>query len=171
LSARPDWTVCGEAENGLEAIEKANSLRPDVVLMDVSMPGMDGFRATRMIRCQVPKSKVILVSQSESAVISQQAAEAGTAGFIPKSELPYALLAAAVDRVEAGQDGRKFSSDSLIRTQRSGVGITGMRERGRNLRGELDIQSSAAGTKILVSFPRAAAGQPEQQTAIARAVQ
>jgi len=113
LSARPDWVVCGEAENGLEAVEKANSLRPDVVLMDVSMPGMDGLQATRMIRCQVPKSKVIIVSQSESALISQQAAEAGATGFVPKSELSYARLAAAVDRQDAGLDGSRLSADSL----------------------------------------------------------
>src|SRR5262249_13592949 len=96
-----------------EAVEKANSLRPDVVLMDVSMPGMDGLQATRMIRCQVPKSKVIIVSQSESALISQQAAEAGATGFVPKSELSYARLAAAVDRQDAGLDGSKLIADSL----------------------------------------------------------
>jgi signal transduction histidine kinase len=70
-------------------------------------------------------------------------------------------------------EGKGMSAKKLaeIRTQRSGVGITGMRERVRNMRGELDIQSSATGTKILVTFPRAVAGEPEQQNVITQAAQ
>src|SRR2546430_3268188 len=68
LSSRRDWVVCGEAEDGLEAVEKAKSLRPDVVLMDISMPRMNGVEATRIIRREVPESKVIIVSQNDPAV-------------------------------------------------------------------------------------------------------
>src|SRR5258708_39835322 len=73
VSSRRGWVVCGEAGDGLEAVEKAKSLRPDVVLMDVSMPRMDGGEATRIIRREVPESKVIIVSQNDPTWVSRQA--------------------------------------------------------------------------------------------------
>ena len=56
LSLDPGWLVCGEGTNGVEAVEKARSLRPDLILMDISMPEMNGIEATRIIRREVPES-------------------------------------------------------------------------------------------------------------------
>src|ERR1700726_1737225 len=65
LSARAQWFVYGEAEGGLGAVEQASSLRPDMVLMDIAMPRMDGVQATKIIRQNVPGAEVVLVSQND----------------------------------------------------------------------------------------------------------
>jgi len=92
LSPRTDWLICGEATDGIEAIEKAKRLRPDVVLMDISMPRMQGIEATRIIRREVPESEVIIVSQNEFGLMHKAASEAGATGFVDKSRISQDLL-------------------------------------------------------------------------------
>src|SRR5271167_543829 len=82
LSPRAGWLICGEASDGIEAIEKAKRLRPNVVLMDISMPKMQGIEATRIIRREVPESEVIIVGQNDFGLIRKAAAEAGATGFV-----------------------------------------------------------------------------------------
>ena len=92
LSLRAGWSICGEAGDGIEAIEKAKRLRPNVVLMDISMPRMQGIEATRIIRREVPESEVIIVSQNDFGLIHKAAAEAGATGFVDKSRISQDLL-------------------------------------------------------------------------------
>jgi PAS domain S-box-containing protein len=113
LSARPEWTVCGEAENGLEAIEKAKSIRPDVVLMDVAMPRMDGLQATKIIRSQVPESRIIIVSQNDRNIVARQAAEVGASGYVPKDELHLALVT-TIDRVACDNAAGKTTTEAQV---------------------------------------------------------
>ena len=92
LSSCPDWRVCGEAADGLEAIEKARELEPDFILMDISMPRLDGASASKVIHQEAPTTKVILVSHNDPAVIQRVAVEAGASAFIPKANLVHDLL-------------------------------------------------------------------------------
>ncbi len=94
LSTRSDLEICGEAENGFEAVEKARRLVPDIILLDVSMPIMNGLEAGRAIRQQVPTTQILLVSQNEPSVLQTQAADIGAHGFVTKSHLSRQLLKA-----------------------------------------------------------------------------
>lgn len=106
LSSRRDWVVCGEAGDGFEAVEKAKRLRPDVVLMDISMPRMDGVEATRIIRREVPESRIIIVSQNDPVVASSQAAEIDAGGYVNKADLARDLLP-ALESLLADRSGEK----------------------------------------------------------------
>jgi PAS domain S-box-containing protein len=106
LSDRTEWEVCGEAKDGLEAVDQVKNLRPDLVLMDVSMPRMDGIQATRIIRREMPASAVIIVSQNDPGVVAVQAAEVDAGGYVDKNKLSRDLLP-AIERVAARRNGRK----------------------------------------------------------------
>jgi DNA-binding NarL/FixJ family response regulator len=90
--------VVGEARDGNEAVELARSLRPDLVLMDLAMPGMDGLSATRLIAAELPEVKVVALTASEEESDLFEALRAGAQGYVPKNIEPerfFALLDAA----------------------------------------------------------------------------
>jgi DNA-binding NarL/FixJ family response regulator len=79
------WTICGQAADGREAIDKAVDLKPDVILLDISMPHLDGLSALPFIRQKAPKSKVLILTVHQSLDLARIAANGGASGFIAKS--------------------------------------------------------------------------------------
>jgi DNA-binding NarL/FixJ family response regulator len=92
LESRPELEICGEATNGVEAVEKAKQIQPDVILMDISMPYLDGLQATRQIRNEVPKSQILLLSQHDSPHMLAAALNAGASAYVTKSQVSLCLL-------------------------------------------------------------------------------
>jgi DNA-binding NarL/FixJ family response regulator len=93
LSLEPEVEVIGEAGDGAEAISLADSLRPDVVLMDARMPGMDGIEATAALRAVARESAVVILSFDDSAKTRTRAKEAGAVAFVSKRRMEEELLA------------------------------------------------------------------------------
>lgn len=95
--------VVATAPNGLEAVERVLELEPEVVLMDVSMPVLDGFEATRAIRKRAPSTRVLFVTGSNAEEDLERAREVGASGYISKDKIAAELVAAI--RGAAGSDG------------------------------------------------------------------
>lgn len=94
VESRPEYTVCGQAADGHQAVEKALALKPDIVVMDVSMPTLNGLDATRRVRTVAPNCEVIVLSQHDSPEMARQAFRAGARGYVVKSSVSQNLLAA-----------------------------------------------------------------------------
>ena len=93
LSSEADWQICGEAKNGPEALEKARNLHPDLILLDISMPGMNGLEAARLLRQEVPTVKIIVISQHDAKQMLPQVLAAGADGCVDKGQLGEQLVA------------------------------------------------------------------------------
>jgi len=87
-----DFEVCGEAENGREAIERARELHPDLIVLDLSMPVMNGMDAARALKRLMPRVSLIMYSAFGDRFVAQQARLVGISGLVAKSEPPIALL-------------------------------------------------------------------------------
>jgi NarL family two-component system response regulator LiaR len=94
LALEPDVTVVGEADDGVMALDLARTLRPDVVIMDVVMPGLDGLDATAQMRVAAPASAVVVLSLYDDSGTRARAAECGAVAFVGKHETPDTLPAA-----------------------------------------------------------------------------
>ncbi|GAA2156849.1 response regulator receiver domain-containing protein [Humibacillus xanthopallidus] len=94
LSLEPDLEICGSAGSGEQGIEVARETCPDVVLMDIRMPGMDGVEATRQIRHDLPATQVVVLTGEPSLQGRQAALEAGAAAYVVKDAAPATVLEA-----------------------------------------------------------------------------
>jgi len=94
LEGFPEWELCGEAATGWDGVQLIEKLKPDVVLMDVSMPGMDGIQATRMVRSANPRTKIILITLHESVEVLRSGFRAGANGYLLKVDAEEELVKA-----------------------------------------------------------------------------
>jgi two-component system, NarL family, response regulator LiaR len=127
MSMRPDLVaVVGEAANGKEAVLLAKKHRPDIILMDLMMPGMDGFEATRILRHELPESAIIILTSSEQSEHLFEAMRLGASGYLLKNldaEEFFSLLAetaeggAAITRVMAARLMKGVASQTLDTTE------------------------------------------------------
>lgn len=94
LSARSDWTICGSAVDGLDAVQKALELKPDVILLDVSMPGLNGFEAAGRIHHELSGAEVLIVTEHDSRTLKHLPPQPGVCGYVMKSRLELDLIPA-----------------------------------------------------------------------------
>jgi DNA-binding NarL/FixJ family response regulator len=109
LGERTEIQVVGVAADGLEAINKAKELRPDLILLDIGLPCLNGIEAARQIRKIVPESKILFLSQESDPDLVQEALSVGAAGYVLKARAGRELLAA----VAAINQGKRFVSTGL----------------------------------------------------------
>ena len=130
LGIQDDIEVVGEAADGREAVTQALELRPDVVLMDIAMPGLDGLEATRRITRKLPSAKVLVLTQHDNREYVLTAIKAGAAGYVPKRALGSELVT-AVHAVHRG--------DSFLYPSVASVLIDGYR------RGDTNVDAGFGG--------------------------
>jgi DNA-binding NarL/FixJ family response regulator len=109
LRKQPELQVIGQVSDGVEAVEKAQELQPDLILLDIGLPTLNGIEAARRIRERVPKSKILFVSEHRSPDIVGEALSTAAGGYVLKSDAASELLPA----VTAVLEGRRFISSSL----------------------------------------------------------
>jgi DNA-binding NarL/FixJ family response regulator len=134
LESKSGWQVCAEAANGREAVEKARELTPDVAVLDIGMPLLNGVEATRQIRKLSPKTEILILTMHDSDLLVQEVLAAGALGYILKDDADRNLIA-AVDALRrhkpflssrvseaalsaGGQDGDRTSRSRLSPRQR-----------------------------------------------------
>jgi DNA-binding NarL/FixJ family response regulator len=109
LQPEPELQIVWEATNGAEAVQKAEELKPDLILLDVGLPTLNGLEAARLICKVCPASKIIFLSQESSAEVVKEAFSLGASGYVEKTHAGSELLVA----VKAVLQGRQFVSAGL----------------------------------------------------------
>jgi DNA-binding NarL/FixJ family response regulator len=109
VAAHRDWEVCGEAADGLQAVAEADRLHPDIVLLDVALPRLNGVEATRQIMQSNPLQRILLLSLTDVEEVVRESLRAGARGFLLKSDTGPHLVAA----VEALEEGRTFYTSQV----------------------------------------------------------
>jgi len=110
LQKWPELQIAGEASDGPEAVQKSQLLQPDVILLDIGLPTMNGIEAARQIRQQSPSSKILCCSDHRSPEIAEAALQAGAEGYLVKSDAASDLLPAVISVIQ----GKPFVSRTLV---------------------------------------------------------
>lgn len=113
VETHPGWNVCGEAENGQEALDKVTQLRPDVVILDMAMPVKDGITAAREISASMPEVRIVMHTLHYSEALELEAKKAGVQRVIAKVDSSDALLKAIEEVLADGSSGNLGPADPL----------------------------------------------------------
>lgn len=116
IESQPGWEVCGEAATGREAVEKTRNLKPNVVVMDIAMPELNGLDATRQIVKAIPRTAVLILTVHESEQLVHEVLEAGVQGYVLKSDAGRDLVAA----IEALSQHKVFFTSSVAKIMLEG---------------------------------------------------
>jgi two-component system response regulator DegU len=184
LDLEPGLTVVGEAANGAEAIEAARRLRPDVILMDVQMPGISGIAATTEIARQVPGSRVLILTTFDYSQYVLEGLQAGAAGFLLK-DAPADELIGAIRRIHAGESfvqpdmaarmltalGRKpvaAPAEALTEREVAILGLLAAGDSNRAIGEKLYLTEGTVKNYVSTILDKLGAGNRTQAVAIAR---
>ncbi len=116
LGDHEGWEICGEARDGREAVEYASRLKPDVLLLDVGMPNLNGLDAARQILAMLPEARILILTIHDSEQVVREVLAAGARGFVLKSDAGRDLVAA----VEALQDRRTYFTPKIAQMMLNG---------------------------------------------------
>jgi len=109
IEGQSGWQVCGEATTGREAVAKTRELKPDIVVMDFTMPELNGMEATRQIRAALPRTQVLILTMHESEELVREVLAAGARGYVLKSDAGRAL----VDALKALADQKPYFTSKI----------------------------------------------------------
>jgi DNA-binding NarL/FixJ family response regulator len=104
LRSRSDWQVCGEASNGLEALDKAAELEPDLIILDISMPGKDGLSVASELQARGDRAMILILTMHDSKELAAAVKNVGARGYVTKSHAARDLVAA----IQTVVDGQGF---------------------------------------------------------------
>jgi two-component system NarL family response regulator len=115
LQNRAEWQVIGEAPDGLEAVKRATELTPDLMLLDIGLPGLDGLEVAKRVHVAVPGTKILFLSMNSNAVVVRAALSNGANGYVLKIDAGRELVPA----IDAVIRGRKFVSSGIAGRENS----------------------------------------------------
>jgi len=145
IEGEPDMQVVAEASDGVSAVEHARTLKPEVVVMDISMPGVNGLVATRMLRAQLPATAVVILTRHGDDAYLQELLRAGASGYVLKQSAATELLQA----VRAVAAGGQYLDSTL--TARVTAGFVGRNSKGPNQAGAALTERESEVLRLIAS--------------------
>jgi len=158
LESHPGWEVCGEAKDGRETVELAGRLRPDLILLDIGMPNLNGLEATRQILATTPEAVILVLTMHDADHVVREVLRAGARGFLLKSDAGRDLVAA----VEALQRQRTFFT-----TRVSQMVLDGYLDRDNREDGTGDVSDDVLTSREREVIQLLAEGKTSKEVAVA----